>query len=100
MKSFWLALWAALLTGSPATMCMCSVADQGAAYLAGTSSDLSGLEGGGHSGHFLPDFLIPLLFLKDHGYGPLGTNKGAYAAAFTEVIVDLDLSGIFVPGDT
>ena len=79
---------------------MYSVANRGAAYMVGTSHDLSGLRWGGHSGYFLPDFLIPLLFLKDHGYGPLGTDKGTYAAVFTEVIVDLNLSGVFVPGYT
>jgi hypothetical protein len=46
-----------------------------------------------------PVKLIMPLFVAGHGDGALGTDEGADAAAFAEIIVDFYVAGLLVSGD-
>jgi hypothetical protein len=41
---------------------------------------------------------MPLLF-AGHGDGTLGTDEGADAAAFAEIVIDFNVAGLLISGD-
>jgi hypothetical protein len=41
----------------------------------------------------------PRLFFAGHGDGTLGTDEGADSAAFTKVVVNLNVAGLLISGD-
>ena len=41
---------------------------------------------------------MPLLF-AGHGDGPFGTDEGADAAAFAEIVIDFNVAGLRIPGN-